>query len=176
GRIYIDPYANGDINHVISYFHVDNKRSYQATCGVDESPLNFASKEFPSTESANCRGTELRTYRLAIACTGEYAQAPGISAGTNPAILHAAIVTTVNRVVGVFEKELSIRVVLVADNNLVEFLNAATDPFNGNNNANLLINESHTVITANIGTANFDIGHTFSTGGGGLAQLYSPCN
>ena len=31
---------------------------------------------------------------------------------------------------------------LVATNNLVEFLDAATDPFSGNNNANVLINES----------------------------------
>ncbi|HRF19827.1 MAG TPA: zinc-dependent metalloprotease family protein, partial [Chitinophagaceae bacterium] len=117
----------------------------------------------------------MRTYRLAVACTGEYAQAPGIAAGSNPAILHNAIVTTVNRVTGVYETEVSVRMVLVANNNLIEFLNAATDPFTGNNNANVLINESQTVIDANIGSANYDIGHTFSTGGGGLAQLSCVC-
>jgi hypothetical protein len=103
------------------------------------------------------------------------AQAPGISAGTNPVILHAAIVTSVNRVVGVYEKEVATRMILVANNNLVEFLDANTDPFNGNNSAGILINESQTVNDANIGFANYDVGHTFSTGGGGLAQLNSPC-
>jgi hypothetical protein len=118
----------------------------------------------------------LKTYRLAVACTGEYAQAPGIAAGANAALLHAAIVTTVNRVVGVYEIEVAVRMVLVANNNIVEYLVAATDPFTGNDDANTLIDESQTVINANIGAANYDIGHTFSTGGGGLAGLGVVCN
>ena len=141
------------------------------TCDVPD----YQPKPTNNIITAACRGTELRTYRLAVACTGEYAQAPGINAGTNPAILHAAIVTSVNRVVGVYRTELSISMTLVATNGAVEFLDAATDPFTGNNNANVLINESQTVCNNFIGTANYDIGHTFSTGGGGLAQLNSPC-
>ncbi len=171
GSYYIDPYARGEIENYISYYRQYLRKSGTFLCEVPDNPSN----ETLVTEAA-CRGTELRTYRLAVACTGEYAQAPGINAGANPAILHAAIVTTVNRVVGVYEKEIAVRLVLVANNNLVEFLNPATDPFNGNNNANTLINESQVVIDANIGSANYDIGHTFSTGGGGLAQLNSPCN
>lgn len=171
GSYYIDPYARGVLNHYISYYRTDFRKSGKFLCEVPDNP-SFSRN---NAIEAACLGTDLRTYRLAVACTGEYAQAPGIAAGANPAILHAAIVTTVNRVVGAYEKEVSIRMILVANNNLVEFLNAATDPFTGNNNANVLINESQTVIDANIGAANYDIGHTFSTGGGGLAQLNSPC-
>ncbi len=174
GRIYIDPYANRDIEHVISYFHTDNIKPFTINCQVEE-PLIGNRGNNPIPDASACRGTDLRTYRLAVACTGEYAQAPGVNAGTDPAVLHAAIVTTINRVVGVYEKEISVRLILVASNNLVEFLDAGSDPFNGNNNSNTLINESQTVITNFIGTANYDIGHTFSTGGGGLAQLNSPC-
>ena len=170
GTYYIDPYSRGEVNNYISYFRTDYKKSGTFLCEVPDNPTTNSLV----TEAA-CRGTELRTYRLAVACTGEYAQAPGIAAGSNAAVLHAAIVTTVNRVVGVYEKELSIRMVLVVNNNLVEFLNAATDPFTGNNDPSVLINESQTVIDANIGAANYDIGHTFSTGGGGLAQLGSVC-
>ncbi len=173
GTYYIDPYAVGNTTDYISYYRKDlmnNKGSW--TCDVpDYTPKPSGSNII----AAACRGTELRTYRLAVACTGEYAQAPGINAGTNPAIVHAAIVTSVNRVVGVYRTELSISMTLVANNNIIEFLDAATDPFNGNNNANVLINESQVVCDANIGSANYDIGHTFSTGGGGLAQLNSPC-
>ncbi|HMT74197.1 MAG TPA: zinc-dependent metalloprotease family protein [Chitinophagaceae bacterium] len=171
GSYYIDPYSRGDVNNYISYFRSDLIKARSLTCEVPSDPAQFR----PENTEAACLGTQLRTYRLAIACTGEYAQAPGVAAGSNPAILHNAIVTTVNRVVGVYEQEVSVRMVLVANNNLVEFLNAGTDPFTGNNNANVLINESQTVIDANIGSANYDIGHTFSTGGGGLAQLSSVC-
>lgn len=171
GSYYIDPYARGEINNYISYFRTDLPRAETFLCEVPDNPTNMR----PENVQAACLGTDLRTYRLAVACTGEYAQAPGVAAGANPATLHNAIVTTVNRVVGVYEKEVSIRMVLVATNNLVEFLDAATDPFNGNNNANTLINESQVVIDNFIGSANYDIGHTFSTGGGGLAQLNSPC-
>ena len=171
GTYYIDPYALGVVDNYISYFRKDlGPKGGSFTCDVQDSPA-------PSSNivAAACRGTDMRTYRLAVACTGEYAQAPGIAAGASASILHAAIVTTVNRVVGVYEKENALRLVLVANNNIIEYLNAATDPFNGNNNANVLINESQVVCDANIGSANYDIGHTFSTGGGGLAQLNSPC-
>lgn len=172
GSYYIDPYAMGNTALYNSYFRSDMPARQGFICDF-ENQLTDAGRIANIT--APCRGTDLRTYRLAVACTGEYAQAPGVAAGTNPALLHAAIVTTVNRVVGVYEKEVAIRMVLVANNNLVEYLNAATDPFAGNNNANTLINESQTVITSNIGSANFDIGHTFSTGGGGLAGLGVVC-
>lgn len=169
---YIDPYAVGNTEDYISYFRRHNHRPTFFHCDVNEESLVSR----PTNVQAPCRGTDLKTYRLAVACTGEYAQAPGIAAGTNAAILHSAIVTSVNRVVGVYEVELAIRLVLVANNNLIEYLSASTDPFTGNNNANTLINESQTVINANIGAANYDIGHTFSTGGGGLAGLGVVCN
>ena len=45
-----------------------------------------------------------------------------------------------------------------------------------NNNTNQLINQSQEVIDDIIGSENYDIGHTFSTGAGGLASLGVPCN
>lgn len=173
GSYYIDPYAVGNTTDYISYFRknlLNNKGSW--ACDVPDYTPKAGSNNITA---AACRGTEMRTYRLAVACTGEYAQAPGINAGANATILHNAIVTSVNRVVGVYRTEVSISMTLVGNNNLVEFLDAATDPFNGNNNANVLINESQVVIDANITSPLYDIGHTFSTGGGGLAQLNSPC-
>lgn len=167
--ILIDPYAHGNINYYLSYTRKGflNQFKEDGVLGIDESIV----QESPKT-AATCTGTQLRTYRLAVACTGEYAAAVG---ATNAQALHSAIVTTVNRVNGIFENELAIRLQLIPNNNLIEFLNAATDPFTGNNSAPTLINESQSVITSYIGSANYDIGHTFSTGAGGLAQLSSVC-
>jgi hypothetical protein len=171
-RIYIDPYARGEKTQYMSY----NKKSLAPKpenfeIGVLDGPIpevELAAK----TNAGVCLGTQLRSYRLAIACTGEYAVAVG---ATTAGQLHSAIVTTINRVNQVYQIDLSVKLNLVATNNLVEFLDGTTDPFTGNSNANTLINESQTVIDANILSANYDVGHTFSTGAGGLAQRPAVC-
>ncbi len=177
GRVYIDPYARNDMDHYISYLHKDNFRNPFFHCEFVNNEESLR-QELNGTALASavsagsCRGTELSTYRLAVACTGEYAVAVG---GTTAALLHAKIVTSVNRVTGVYESEVSVRLILIANNNLIEFLSAGSDPFTGNNNANTLITESQTQINSLIGSANYDIGHTFSTGAGGLAGLGVVC-
>ncbi len=87
------------------------------------------------------------------------------------------MVTSVNRVDGVYETEVSVKLVLVATTTLVLYGVPGTGYTTAeNNNANTLINKSQSLITSQIGSANFDIGHTFSTGGGGLAGLGVVCS
>ena len=111
-------------------------------------------------------GTQLRTYRLAVAATGEYTAYFGgtVAAG------QAAIVTAVNRVTGIYERDLSIRLQLVANNNSLVYTNAATDPYT-NDDPYSLLDENQANIDSVIGNANYDIGHVFSTGDGGLSYL-----
>ncbi len=175
GSVWIDPYARGTKTNYISYYKKDLvPRGFQeiGVLGDENGRDGDGNISNAVPTSGPCLGATLRAYRLAIACTGEYAVAVG---GTTAPLLHSAIVTTVNRVNGVYEKEVTIRLVLIANNNLIEYLNAGTDLFTGNNNANTLIVESQSVINSVIGAANYDIGHTFSTGGGGLAGLGVVC-
>lgn len=113
----------------------------------------------------------LRTYRLALACTGEYATFHG---GTKADAL-AAMVVTINRINGLYEREFGVWLELIADNDKVIYLDPATDPFN-NNNLGTILGQNQTNMDNVIGSANYDIGHVFGTAGGGLATLESPCN
>ncbi|MEO8648076.1 MAG: reprolysin-like metallopeptidase, partial [Acidobacteriota bacterium] len=116
-------------------------------------------------------GTQLRTYRLALAATGEYTAAVG--GGTVAGAL-AAQVLIMNRVNGVYEREVAIRMVIVANNDQIVYTSASTDPYT-NSDGDAMLDENKTNLNSVIGTANYDIGHVFSTGGGGIAILQGPC-
>jgi hypothetical protein len=186
GDYFIDPYCVGNVADYLSYFtrdFVKDPAHVLPEAGlITEDASGPTKKKEENAEKINSMvpapfvGANLRTYRLAVACTGEYAvAATGLGSPTKAQVL-AKIVTSINRVNGVYETEVAIRLELVPTETMVIFTNAASDPFSGNNNASVLINESQTVITNTIGTANYDIGHTFSTGGGGLAFLGCVCN
>ena len=64
-------------------------------------------------------------YRLVVAATGEYTTFHGGTAVAG----QAAIVTTINRVNQVYERDLSIRMILVGNNINVVYTNGATDPY-----------------------------------------------
>ncbi len=181
--VYIDPYTK-DKNFYISYSRqalpID---SNGFECGVVADDFSAArSLEALADQTRNADDGLLRTFRLAIAATGEYSQFhinnQGVPAGASDTVKKEAVLAAMNtsmtRVNGIFERDLGITMVIVADNTDIIFLDAATDGLT-NNNPNALINQSQTVIDTEIGSNNYDIGHTFSTQGGGLAQLNSPC-
>lgn len=113
---------------------------------------------------------QYRTYRLALACTGEYAQFHG---GTIPSVM-AAMVVAMTRVNGVYEKSVSLTMVLVANNEQLIYLDGTTDPYT-NESGSAMLSQNISTINSKIGAANYDIGHVFSTGGGGVAYLGSIC-
>ena len=114
---------------------------------------------------------QFRTYQLALACTGEYATFHG---GNVPDVM-AAMVTTMARVNGVTEMDASVHMEMVPNNDTLIFLNAGSDPYDNGNGSNML-GQNQTTCDARIGSANYDIGHVFSTGGGGVAYLGCVCN
>jgi hypothetical protein len=114
---------------------------------------------------------ELRTYRCAIAASGEYTNFHG---GTvNDAL--ASMATTMNRVNGVYEKDMAITMEIVANNNLIVYTSTGSDPYT-NGNPGAMISENQANVTSVIGTSNFDIGHVFGTNSGGLAGLGVVCS
>jgi len=191
GTVLVDPYfSKGDTENYISYRKSDAPRSDGFTCDFNEkeslldalSPEKLLSSDILPNNSENViSGTQLRTYRLALAATNEYAVAVG---GNTIAGTLAAQVLIMNRVNGVYERDLAIHMNIVANNNLIIYAGDQTcagvactstnDPYT-NNNGSTMLGQNQTNIDTIIGSANYDIGHVFSTGGGGVASLGVPC-
>ncbi|MFN8304984.1 MAG: zinc-dependent metalloprotease family protein [Saprospiraceae bacterium] len=171
--VFIDPYSQGDTQNYVVYYKKDYARkSANFTCGVDDGEMSTMSENIlPNVDPEYQGDCQLRQYRLALACTGEYATFHG---GTKPLVL-AAMNTSMNRVNGVYETDLAITMQIIANNDLIIYLNSATDPYTNNDGATML-GQNQTTITNVIGSANYDIGHVFSTGGGGIASLSSVCS
>ena len=167
GDVFIEPLTEQNPNQYIIYFKKDNH--------VEEESFNCelikSNGELQKPLSANRSiSGSLRTYRLAVAGTGEYTRFFG---GTVADGL-AGIVTTVNRVTGVYETEVDIRLELIPNNDLIVYTNSATDPYS-NNGGSTLLNQNQTNLDNVIGNSNYDIGHVFTTGNGGVANLGSVC-
>ncbi|QQR74578.1 MAG: hypothetical protein IPJ17_03025 [Holophagales bacterium] len=173
GTFFVDPLERGDLEDYRVYRKADLVRPTGETwtCGVrgdeDASPL------VASPASPEAAGPNLRTYRLALASTGEYSVAVCGAGPTKPCVL-AEMVTAMNRVNQVYEDEVAIRMILVANNDLVIYLDGTSDPYTNNNGSTMLVQNANNLNTV-LGNANFDIGHVFSTGGGGIATLRGPC-
>ncbi len=182
GTIYIDPLYLGNTQDYIVYYKKDiPKELYNFKCEVESPDIDkdldlFQNRNDGTTSTTAVLDNKLRTERLALACTGEYADAvtPGTATPTIAVVL-AAMVTAMNRVNGVYESELDIHMNLVANDTLLIFLNSATDPYT-NNSGGTMLTENQNEITTVIGSANYDVGHVFSTGGGGIAGLGVICS
>ncbi len=175
GTVYIDPYSNGDNKYYISYYKKDfitKGENINISCTVLGLETEIAQQLKEQVENGPdvFTGEELRTYRLACAATGEYT----IFHGGTVALGLAAIVTAVNRVTGVYEREVAVRMVLVANNDLIVYTNPGTDPYS-NFNGGTMLGQNQANLDAVIGSANYDVGHVFSTGGGGVAFLAVIC-
>ena len=169
---YIDAYTT-DLSTYIVYKKNDLTKSKNFQCDLKDK-FNINSKTEDLNALSNKTATndgKYRVYRLAMACTGEYAAYHG---GTKSLAL-AAIVVTVNRVNLLYERDLAVRLNLVANNDLLMYTNATNDPYT-NDDGPLMIDENQANIDNIIGSANYDIGHVVSTGGGGVALLGSVCS
>ncbi len=178
GTWYIDPYTK-DLGNYIVYQKKDLVYNSTTQCLVVDEPRDASQEVYVNPEMLRASDGKFRTYRLAMACTIEYAayhvSAAGVGTGTlaqKKAAVMAAMVVSMVRINGIYERDMSLTMQFVANNDSIIFI--TSDNFS-NANANALINESQTVIDGAIGSANYDIGHTVSTGGGGLAQSPSVC-
>lgn len=169
---FLDPYTTG-LNYYIAY----NKTSLGADsssfeCLTDEGahlPSLENDRKSSSSENRDTDDKKLRTYRLAQSCTAEYGNLfrgnTSDPIATQKARIQAQMAITMTRVNGIYENDLGITMVFIANNDLIIYLGATnSDPWNGEYNT-----QTGITIDSVIGFANYDIGHNFNTSGGGNA-------
>ncbi|MFL0077850.1 zinc-dependent metalloprotease [Tenacibaculum maritimum] len=177
--LYIDPYTKNKQQYISYKRSSLPSKKDDFTCTVEDASEKAFQK---NTAARGANDGKLRTFRLAIVCSGEYAQfhlnRQGVSAGATDAVKKAAVLSAMNtsmtRINGVYERDLGVRMVIVADNDKIIFLDADTDNIT-DGSAGTMIGETQAICDAEIGDANYDIGHIFSTGGSGLAGLGVVC-
>jgi hypothetical protein len=168
--IQIAPVSKGDREHYLSYYAPEDPQSDKPfLCGTKDD-LNAARSlsQLSDTQPVSS-GSIFRTYVIAIGATGEFTQAHG--GGTVAGGL-AAITTILNQANAMYERDLSMRFILAANNQLVVFTNPATDPYDDGDVFHL-INQNLGVLQI-LGSGSYDVGHVFATGGttgGGAAGV-----
>jgi len=184
---FVDPADNVHSGQYMVHYKRDEVREFDkvSKCLVQRKIAgNEKIMEEPARKMAGrtSNGYVLRTYRLALACSHQYAQA--VTGSGNPTIAQvlSKMITSLNRVNGVYERELSITMNLVANEDTLIWpvvtgsVNGA-DPFDAiNSDAGSCLSTNQTVCDTRIGTPNYDLGHVFTTGAGGLSEVGVACD
>lgn len=172
--VYIDPAKNSSAAiynslskyNNASHFHTDFNCQVHNDHAVHTNQFSILSS---AKRLANLPALDLKTYRLAIAGTAEYTASFG---GQNAAF--DATTTTINRVNEIYQRDLGIRLQLVTGTGYM-YTNAASDPYT-DNDASELIDENMANMNANMGNANYDLGHVFAQSPlGGMAFIGVAC-
>ncbi|BAO54215.1 hypothetical protein NMS_0206 [Nonlabens marinus S1-08] len=177
--VHMDPYASSAKNSIMVYDRKDLKRDAQELfeCETQDSGLNVEPLANPNNIAKAFEDLTFHTYRMAISATSEYTAYHNDNDASNGDAYSDAlsgIVITLARVNSVFEQEISIRFTLVGNNDLLIYhlgrnKNNRSENFD-NFSANQMIGANTGEINAVIGSGAYDIGHIFSTGGGGVAS------
>lgn len=178
GAVYIDTRTEGANPVYMSYFVADNPnpelwQSFECQTEADEEPASHIYEGNVIEARGPAAQITLRTYKLALSCTGEYAQFHG---GTKELVL-AEMATVVNRLTQVFERDLAIRAELIENNDQIIFLDPETDGLS-NGETGTLLGQNGPVINPIIGINNYDYGHILNrhfSGAYGIASINSVC-
>jgi subtilisin-like proprotein convertase family protein len=174
GEVYIDPYATQNATEHIVYYtkdYIDDSYKNINLCGLEDAG-NPERQHFRPPGTRSAPAVEIRVYRAAVACTGEW----GARRGTVAACI-ADINAMITRLNMIYEKDLAVRFVLITDNDKLIHLDGATDPYDTPTEGLKLVGVNTGKLNAIISSSAYDIGHVLSTctDVGGVAQISSLC-
>ncbi|HEX4945113.1 MAG TPA: M12 family metallo-peptidase [Blastocatellia bacterium] len=172
--ISIYPMTADNTDYYVSAFGSEVASSAaQLRCEVDEAKHLVNRAQVESNEPENVpSGPVRRTYRLALATTVEYTNNASFGGGSVAATM-ATLNTWVNALNVIYERELSVRFVLAANNDQVIFT-AEPDGLTGDSNS-AMVDEIRPLMNSKLGAGNYDLGQVLSPGSGGLAYIGVVC-
>lgn len=160
---YIEPYSE---DHTIYSVFKSQRRKGDLpwVCSTPDEKIATSLQNQVYSNSPMSNAGQLKTMRLAQSCNGEYSNYFGAFNSGQVALVLAAFNATITRCNGCYEKDLAIHLNLIANTTAVIYYDPLTDPYTSMANWN---NQLQATLTANIGEANYDIGHMFGASGGG---------
>jgi subtilisin-like proprotein convertase family protein len=162
---YIDPYTT-DLSSYIIYD--------RNSLGADPQPFECLTPQdetLPSLKQSNLSDIEavddqkFRTFRLAQTCNAEYGNIFATTPGNEFNDIMAQMTITVNRVNSVYEVDLGVTLIFIANQAALVFWGATgSDPWTGEFNTT-----TQNFLNSTLANGDYDIGHNFNTSGGGNA-------
>lgn len=175
GAQYIEPRDKEKKSYGI-FFKSNLKNRYNFECLTESTPVKYKASAVKITDDGL-----LRTYRLALAATAEYSEYhikdQNVENGTDEekkAVVLSAMTTAMTIVNEIYENDLAVTMQLVANNDELIFLDPVDDPYS-NLDESAMLGQNQSTCDDVIGSDNYDIGHVFGTGGGGVSSLSVVC-
>ena len=195
---FIDPYDNYHDGYYMVHYKKDETRavSNRMVCQLHsheesangEQPMETEQSALPRLDHRSAHnelrvtnGWIARTYTLALSADHFYCQAATGLATPTIAQCLSAMTTSMNRINGVYNREFSVQMNFGAHEDTLIWPTATgsingADPFNAiDANPNSCLTTNQTTCDTRIGSANYGLGHVFTTGGGGLSALGVVC-
>ena len=167
GSEFIEKENNDKVTYVAYKGTNRSKGALALNCKTDDIALN--NNLLSKTAKTKANNGVFKTLRLALSCTGEYAQYYG---GTTAGAL-GGMNATMSRINAIFNKDLAIKLEIIANNSAIIYTNSVTDPYadasvgtdtGSTDNWSLQLQRN---LTSVIGNDGYDIGHLFGRSGGG---------
>lgn len=184
GLVLIEPYANKPSDYYLSYYakelEVPSEDLPALSCGLPadahehEHGVEQLAERTQLSFRSNSDTVAMRKYRMALACTGEYAEDKG---GTVESVM-ASFNTSVNLLNGIYINEIATRFELIPDNDQLVFLDPDTDPYDNTGSGGAVLGQNVFAVNSTIDDfTSYDIGHVFNgpCDVGGIASLGSVC-
>ncbi|WP_299441201.1 reprolysin-like metallopeptidase [uncultured Aquimarina sp.] len=131
-------------------------------CQTEELSKAIGVQTFGNEKNAN--DGNLRRYRLALSVSGDYSQffldGTEIDDIERRIKVMTAMVSSINRVNGIFERDFGVTMQIIPENDSLIFLDPSSDPYTTGGNLNGQL-QSSIDTDPSIGSAAYDVGHLF---------------